>query len=176
VSAVAKLKNVVASQKRAMGALSDGLESIRRDIRELQATRERIETRPPPIETAFKRVDEFITALRRPLDLDLASAFVMVDDYRPPAMIYNVDHFAVALGAETYREHLKAQLRKRYEAEPGIADAERAKELARIDGEILETELAEEALIRNAEAAGISTLRRRDASPAAVLAADEVFE
>ena len=46
------------------------------------------------------------------------------------------------------------------------------RELKRIDTEILDAELAEEAMIRDAERAGLTALRRGDADPRAVLAAD----
>jgi len=48
-------------------------------------------------------------------------------------------------------------------------------ELARIDAELLDAELAEEGVIRDLEASGFDMLRRPDADPRALLAADEVL-
>ena len=91
------------------------------------------------------------------------------------ALIYNVEHFAVALGADRYGDHLKKKLKDHYVERPGISDKDREKELARIDADHVAAELVEESLIRNAERADIMLQRRRDANPAAVLAADEVL-
>ncbi|TAW18455.1 hypothetical protein [Rhizobium ruizarguesonis] len=47
----------------------------------------------------------------------------------------------------------------------GMSDSERAAQLRKIDAEIDAAERAEEALIRDAEEAGITVFRRRDARP-----------
>lgn len=56
--------------------------------------------------------------------------------------------------------------------ETGIDDAERARQLAKIDDHIFDCELAEEAALRAAQEAGIAIPRRPDADPRAVLARD----
>ena len=175
MNAAAKFKTAMTAQRAAMDTLSDGLESVRREIAALHEEHEDVSMMPPPIETALKRVDEYVALLQRPLESASAMEFMVAEEYRPPALLYNVDHFAVALGAEQYGKHLKKRLREAYADQPGISDADRQKELARIDADLMAAELVEESLIRNAERAGITLQRRRDANPAAVLAADEAL-
>jgi len=50
--------------------------------------------------------------------------------------------------------------------------AKKRADLAALDADLLAAEMAEESLIRSAEASGIEITRRRDADPRAVLAAD----
>lgn len=57
-----------------------------------------------------------------------------------------------------------------------MARADKRAELDRLDAEILRAELSEEAAIRAAEDAGLSTLRRGDADPRAVLATAAVLK
>ncbi|NGM47948.1 hypothetical protein G5B31_20740 [Rhodobacter sp. SGA-6-6] len=70
------------------------------------------------------------------------------------------------------RQVVKGQIEDRMLGQTGMNAATRAKRLAEAERDILEAELAEEALIRSMEASGIAVARRPDASPIALLAAD----
>ena len=85
---------------------------------------------------------------------------------------------ALLIGANrnAFRDQLAAMLEPAYsnEAKP-ISAEEREAALHRIDEDLLDLELAEEAAIRSAEAVGLHVQRRADADPRAVLAGDDAL-
>lgn len=73
------------------------------------------------------------------------------------------------------RQALTMRLDNVYSKKSGLTDEERAAAIGAADRNLFALEMAEEGLIREAERAGIDVLRRADADPRAVLAADEVL-
>ena len=157
------------SKTRSAGKdLSDGLESIRKRIRDLQDDRLTIEHSPPPQEVAFARVDAFVASLGG--STFSAKAFAAgPESYSQPRPMDRVDPF-IGWVSPHLAEAIKREVEALYQASPGMTDDERAARLEAIDREILDAELAEESLIRAAEAGGFLMARRYDADPRAVLA------
>ncbi len=157
--------------------LRDGVESIRKRIRTLSAQKAEIERLPPPFETACARVDELIeytvgaSMSRTPPPIRFTEG---PKAYRVPQHVDREDLIAAYL-APQLAEAMKAEVATIYETRPGISDDERAERLRVIDRELLDAELAEESIIRTAEAAGFPIHRRPDADPRAVLAHDKVL-
>ncbi|TGQ94637.1 hypothetical protein EN851_03535 [Mesorhizobium sp. M8A.F.Ca.ET.208.01.1.1] len=105
-----------------------------------------------------------------------ARVFTERDGYRAPAVIESAaGFFALAFAAPLMRERLAAEISAEYSAGDGPTAEAHKQMLAKLDAELLELEMAEEALLRAAEAAGIEILRRIDADPRAVLAADSAL-
>jgi hypothetical protein len=78
----------------------------------------------------------------------------------------------IATSRPAIRHVIQGQIEDLTKARPGMSDAELAARLAELDREIVDAELAEESAIRSLEVAGVTVLRRPDADPRAVLAAD----
>lgn len=81
----------------------------------------------------------------------------------------------IATSRPALREVLVGQINDLTRGQPGLTDHELAARLAVIDAEIMSAELAEEFAVRQLEQAGVSVLRRADASPLAVLAHDSAL-
>jgi hypothetical protein len=77
--------------------------------------------------------------------------------------------------APMFGEVVKKRVADVYQNTAGITEAERQKQMEAVDRDLLDAELAEESIIRAAEASGFAILRRSNASPMAVLAADETL-
>lgn len=71
---------------------------------------------------------------------------------------------------------IKGQLADHCHLRETIAAADRPARIAKAQAALLEAELAEEAICRALEGAGVEVRRRPDADPRAVLAADEVLQ
>ncbi|TGQ01415.1 MULTISPECIES: hypothetical protein [unclassified Mesorhizobium] len=171
----ANLKMLVAGQRKAMAGLTEGLEAVRAQIRGLKERRAKVEVQPPEIEIALQRVDAWIKPMRGALEIFRAPDFAAADGFRFPSVAGFEGPLALAVVADLASDAMKAKIRTAYETKPGISDQDRKAELLRLDQTLMEAELVEEELIRNATRAGINLLRRADADPRAVLAADAVF-
>lgn len=151
--------------------ISDGLEAIRAHVRELQDQRRHTEHLPTSLEKAHARVDAFIAG-EQAFAADRAPAPEVFSrspsDYRRPK--YEMMHLLVAYLAPALGEAMKAAVSVSYVEAEGISEDERSERLAKLDRDLLDAELAEEAVIRAAEDAGFSVHRRKDADPRAVLA------
>lgn len=78
----------------------------------------------------------------------------------------------VATCRPALRQIIEGQLSDLLQDRPALTDQEQAARLSELDRQILTTELHEERCIRQLEAAGLPVLRRPDAAPLALLAAD----
>lgn len=169
---------LLAGQKKATAAISDGLAELRMRRLRLLDERDELAARPAPKSEALaaldRDIDELVAIAKRETNVrSLTRA-------GHPAWTIPANGLLIALliGANrnAFRDQLAAMLEPAYSnsAKPISAD-EREANLRRIDDDLLDLELAEETAIRAAEAAGLSILRRADADPRAVLASDEAL-
>lgn len=175
----ANRKNVTALMSNARTAgdeLRRGIQDLRDHIETLRDRREEILKLPVALPLAEKRIDEWVTSqvsgarstATRP------EHFVSSREGWTPPRFALVDSLVIAL-ANQAAQALKEDLRTLYENMDCIDEADRQVEIAKLDEEMLDAELAEEGIIRTAEAAGFPVRRRADADPRAVLAVDEVL-
>ncbi|MBU1313605.1 MAG: hypothetical protein KJ947_11575 [Alphaproteobacteria bacterium] len=161
--------------RHAADELRVGLESIRQHIASLNQEKERVKALPPPIETAVERMEQWIDGCAAPARRRLhdATRFTWPSGtYEPPQ--YTADeHLAAAYLGPFMKQSLTAELEEVYKTTPGISDEDRAERLDHLDGDLLDAELTEESIIREAERAGLALPRRANADPRVVLAPDE---
>ncbi len=167
---------LLAGQKKATAAISDGLAELRLRRLRLLGERDELASRPVPKDEALRALDRDIDELVDTAK-DLANIRSLTRSEQPAWTIpANGILIGLLIGANraAFRDQLAAMLEPAYAggAKP-IAAEERAATLRRIDDELLDLEKAEEAAIRGAEAAGLSVSRRADADPRAVLLADK---
>lgn len=154
--------------------------SLRDRIADLRQEERRITRSPVPFSDARARVVEGVDrliGLRDPTNLQAVMSAGMrgAVDFAPGLRREIVstiawllrDDLISAIGNELEAEYEHSQ----YSSMP---EADRLGELIKVREEISLCELREEALIRRAEASGVSVERRIDASPAAILAKLEV--
>jgi hypothetical protein len=167
---------LLAGQKKATAAISDGLAELRMRRLRLLDERDALASRPVPKDEALRALDRDLDELVDTAK-DLANIRSLTRSEQPAWTIpANGILIGLLIGANraAFRDQLAAMLEPAYAsgAKP-IASEERAATLRRIDDDLFDLEKAEEAAIRGAEAAGLSVLRRADADPRAVLLADE---
>ena len=172
------LKKLLAGSRKAASSVSEGLQELRLRRLRLLDERDELASRPVPQHEALaaldRDLDELVDTAKRETNIrSLTRA-------ENPAWTIPQNGILIALLIGTNREAFRSQLAEMIapayaDAKP-IEAAEREAALRRIDEELLDIELAEESAIRAAEAAGLSVLRRADADPRAVLAADDEFD
>lgn len=171
-----KIKNAFTASRKAAAALGDNLEDIRQRIADLHEQRAGIEYHAPELAIALKRVDAFADHLRRPLEDFYLGHFAGAGRFVMPDILPQVTgRIALAGCADLIADALKARLRAQYANSDGISEKDREAKLAEIGEDLLALEMLEEASIRHAERAGFDILRRHNANPLAVLAADQVL-
>lgn len=165
-----------APRRKAGTTLHDAVAAQRGEIERLVTEREETERAPRPLEEAVARIDAWLAArteqvattggmFAAPGELPRSSASLVRGEREDLAGLF------ILLNRTALRERLVADARQHLEGHaPGLPEAERAARLAQIDGEIFRGELAEEALIREAEASGLAITRRGSADVRAVLA------
>ncbi len=172
------LKKLLTGSRKAAASVTDGLQELRMRRLRLLDERDEIAARPVPQAEALAALDR---------DIDELVAIAMRETnvrslIRAEAPAWTIPPNGVLMGLliganrDAFRKQLAEMIAPAYEngAQPIGAD-EREATLRRIDDDLLEVELAEEAAIRAAEAAGMSVLRRADADPRAVLAGDDAL-
>jgi hypothetical protein len=169
------LKKLLAGSRKAASSVSEGLQELRMRRLRLIDERDEIAARPVP-------KDEALAALDRDLDELIAIAkreTNMRSLTRADNPAWTIPQNGVLLGLllganrAAFRDQLADMIAPVYaNGSKPIAADEREAALRRIEEELLDIELAEEAAIRAAEAAGLTVLRRADADPKAVLASD----
>ncbi|MDP2779841.1 hypothetical protein [Devosia sp.] len=171
MSLFSKVKPNLNAIHDASRALVSGVELLRRQIQELREQRRTTSLAPVDEAEARRRLDSWVSDMRGQVLEQLSPAMFTAPDYQPRTPPANspitTSAIAVLLG-EMYSELIARQ----YSQVSGITDDERKAALRQIDADILDAEMTEESIIRNAEQAGISIMRRRDADPRAVLAFD----
>ncbi len=167
----------LALSREASQQLGRGVADIRSHIVALKVERKRIAALPVDQEEAFVRIDRLVEVVTETARQVYPNPFDMTrPDYQPKY------HFAqrpellllAQMGAEI-AQRMKAEALEFYQTNPGLDAATRAERIRGVDRKILDAELAEESMIRSAEAAGFPILRRRDADPRAVLAHEKVL-
>jgi hypothetical protein len=160
--------------KSVSSVIADSLQELRDQVEDAKSRREEILGLPVPVEVAISRA---VDAMRR----DIADA--QQRSTRPsqfavsPASWSKSYHsmaepgtLALAWLGDLLIDAVPAQIKAVYGENAGVTDHERQKLLDENDRELLDTELAEESIIRYAEDQGFSIERRIDADPRAILA------
>ncbi len=158
-------------------AFSDGLEDIRGQIDDLKSERDDIERQP---------VDEASAQARAALWVSRVIADAMEKAPSPQRFSIapsnwklpdagNINAVITAYQGEALAAAVKQEISDLYATQRGLSDQQRASALADVDRKLFELELAEESLIRGAEASNIPVSRRADADPRAVLAHQSVM-
>lgn len=168
---VNKLVSDLTDQTREAGnQLRDGLISIRDHIAKLNRRKEEITTRPPEEKVALARMADWVNAQSAHARSEVPAASRFTDAVHHPVEYFKFDKMAVAYLSGSIKEVLSAEIRALYKKSPGISDDDRASQLEALDDDLLDAELAEESIIRAAEAMGFHMTRRANADPRAVLA------
>ncbi|MFC3165411.1 hypothetical protein [Ciceribacter thiooxidans] len=163
-----------AASRGAMQEVREGISSIRARISSINDEIKKISRAHVPLNVATARIDALVNEFKEKQAeaLPLAERF-LTPDYTMPS--FRFDMIALFLAADSVGEHLKAQVREKVESAGSIDDAERHMRLADLDRQLLDCELSEESIIRQAEGMGFDVIRRPDADPRAVLAHDKVL-
>ncbi|SIP89866.1 hypothetical protein SAMN05880590_10177 [Rhizobium sp. RU35A] len=166
----------LALSREASQQLGRGVADIRSHIVALKLERKRIAALPVDQDETFARIDRLVdVATEAARQLYPTPADMVRPDYQPKPVALKPELLLLAqMGAEI-GQRMKAEALEFYKANPGLDAATRADRIRSVDRKILDAELAEESMIRSAEAAGFPILRRRDADPRAVLAHEKVL-
>lgn len=168
-------KKSVSKSKRAGADLFEGLEDIRLKIALARATISELERAPVALSIASDRIDTWLAALHNDDALKIFVRRFVFPTYRAPQPAEALDFIMGVLSQMARGEMLKLLTAIYGEAE-GLFDADRKSSIDAKAAELLSLELAEEAIIRNAETLGLELQRRPDADPRAVLARQENLE
>jgi len=170
------LKTTRGKAAKATAEAEAALEEIRQLRLRLLDQRDDLASRPLPLEHAVEAMEAALERQAEQAVADINMSGLMRPGGREPSL--NLDaHDRASLAFAAARKDIAALLRERLEAryesgpEP-LSREQKAQKLAALDDEILSAELAEEACIRELEVAGIAFMRRADADPRALLAAD----
>ena len=174
---MAKLKAQIAAAKKGTAGTVAGIEGLRRHREELLEEQELIKSLSPSQEEAKAALDLGLVEIEeeafRSFRRYHLSSLTRTNTPKLPEMDpEEVTGLLVATHRESIRAVLAAEVEKAYEAGDGITAADRAARLAEITAQLEEVERAEELAIRQAEAAGLEILRRRDVSPDGLLMTD----
>ncbi len=167
------MNNSVSKSKRGAKELFDGLEEIRTKVILASNDLSIIERAPVSLAIATERVDRWLESLH---DDELLKSFVhrfMFPTFNAPTPPEALDFMMGILSQMARGEMLKLLTGCYGEDIKGLSDDDRKERHTKKSAEILALELAEEAIIRNAEDLGLDVLRRSDADPRAVLAVKE---
>lgn len=176
MSAIRKIADALTGAGKAAGDVRKAVEKLRSDRLSLLDEREAIEGMATPRDEALAALDAGLDNLADKA-VEALSIASLTRPARAPSFAPSVpegDLFGLLIAAnrEAVREIIVDRLDEFYSAHPSMSAADKADAIAKIDAEIFERELAEEAAIRAAEQAGLAIERREDADPRAVLAAD----
>ncbi len=172
------LKAIFGKQQAATQGVIDAVEELRVAVIVAQDRRQQIERLPVDRARAEAAIDEGIAMMARKLDVRTIVAALTRPASGSPRL--DLGHVPEALFApwlatvapDALRSFFLDQVDDVYSSRDDPPEAERPAMIEQLDAEILSLELAEEKLLRMSEASGIPILRRADAAPEAVLAAD----
>lgn len=170
------LARALNASKAATEEINHGLSSIRDQILHLKAEARGIENAAVPEEEALRRVDDWVYLQSR----DVSEAFPSPDRFAKRHKYYTMPDVRIstaisALLAGQVAEEMKRRVKEHYASLRVPNEEEREVRSSALDRQLLDCELTEESIIRQAEAAGLPVLRRSDADPRAVLAHDKVL-
>jgi hypothetical protein len=163
------------------------IDTIRVRIGKLKDERDSLVDADVPQDEALQRLDDWIATERDRYRSGSIGAFIARDQGQVAPMIHptvsggntvsfgNVQSALVWIAPDLVRAALAAEIENHYRTrgDAGVADDDREQRLAELDDELLELETDEERMICQAEAAGLTVLRRGDADPRAIVAACE---
>ena len=174
-----KIRAAAQAFRRSSQQVGKDIDSVREQIVENRARREEIARLPVTKEAALARLEEWIGSLltNKRSGVDHLVAAMTAPGQRPaPDFLRNAADDIARIEwvlADRIRDLVGAALGNFYSERQGIDDAERERQLAKLDDDILDLELCEESIIRAAQEAGMKIPRRPDADPRAVLASDQ---
>ena len=156
--------------------IGDSLAEIRSRIEDLKDRRDEILSLPVNVEVAVERAEKWARyqvvsaqqAAPGPAHFCI-SPKRWNDAYHPHC---DPGVAALAYLGSAFIEAVKQEVIAAYGDDQGVTESERQDLVAQNDHEILEAELSEESIIRQAEQQGMTIDRREDADPRAVLAHD----
>lgn len=157
-------------EQSAMGgqALMGPLEDIRRKIVITHQAISDAHQVPVSQDEALARLDEWIASVSNTsIAVNFAGRFTS-PVFRMPASVVPPELLSAAM-CGPLRDMVAEKISEEYGTSDGLSAADRARRIEQMTRQLLELELAEEAIIRKAEDAGIDVLRRMDADPRAVL-------
>ncbi len=172
----AQISRAKAASKAAADEINSGIVSIRSRIADLQEEVRTVANSPVPIDQALSRVDEWVgisTAQYLKMAPQPSEFAASSGNYRMPG--FKPDVTLVWLLADKLAVEAKRHVSDYYRHLTPLSDEERDLRLAALDRKLLDCELTEESMIRQAEDAGFPICRRDDADPRAVLAHDKVL-
>lgn len=171
------VKKLLAGSRKAAASVSDGLQELRMRRLRLLDERDELASRPVPQADALAALDRDLDELVKIAKRETNVRSLTRADNPSWTIPQNGILIGLLIGAnrEAFRAQLTDMIAPAYADAKPIEAAEREASLRRLDEELLDIELAEEAAIRAAEAAGMSVLRRADADPRAVLAGDDAL-
>lgn len=172
--AIAKL---LKRQREATADIFGQLDTLRDRITILTDERVTVENWPLPFDDAVGSLDAWLNSIGFGQTVNVAgftsgsfNDHPVISDRAAGLMAMGL---LVAASKDKVRTVLIDELRTFYANRQSGTRTEKAAKLREIDAELLMLEREEERLIREAEAANISVLRRENAPPAIVLAFDE---
>lgn len=185
MSAARNLLSIFKRTRELGDQLNRDLGQVREEIAKAAAEVDRIRRLPRPREEAEADIRSLVEAGSRSFDTHLGD-FTKPGGAQLMAVMnaLNGDHGAIrrnqfgfmcAVAPAGMFDFLARKLDDTYAGGPGLTAAERATRLSKADAHLLELSLAEEAIIRACEAAGMVVMRRAEADPRAVLAPDSAL-
>lgn len=171
------LKSALAGSRSAVQKTATGIDQLRALRLRLLDERDRVEKTALPREEALSALDHSLDSMAN-LALEgthvahLAGRRDKHSKLDLGAIPERMVGLLVASNREAVRGLLLGKLDEFYANVEVLSSDEKQAELLRIETEVFDVELAEEAAIREAEKVGLPILRRGDADPRAALAAD----
>lgn len=176
MSALDKLKGVFANQAKAAAAVASTIEEVRGTIIAKANELHRLCAMPIPQAEAEAALDREIARHVEAARGVVARAVVGLTG-NGKRQSFDLDPtpteavaLQVAMNPQGFRKLAVAELTAQYRGREAMPRDQRAARIAEVEAELLDLETTEEAMIRQAERAGVEILRRANADPRAVLA------
>jgi hypothetical protein len=168
VQTTKKLLTALASQNAEVGRSVD---ELRDQIAKKRCERDNLLKQPVCKSEAVERLHAAVDACA--VTAGIEDLMHQITSARPINILNGFDHERVKwLLANVARKLLVTEVERFYGANPGLTANDRSERLAAIDADLRSLEMAEEALTRTAELAGVRILRRADMSPTVALLPD----
>lgn len=167
------LKDLISRTQSASKQLRTGLSEAREQIEALKAKKAETEALPPTMEVITRRAEEFADRVAHSVRSQYPDPERFIAGHYEPPQYYDPSETMGYYLRHILADAIVNECEEALEGRETISEQERGSRLAKIDADILAAELAEEAVIRMAEAGGFPVERRIDADPRAVLARDE---
>lgn len=168
------LTDLLKRAKSVSTVITESLEEIRSQIEDLKSRQDEISELPVAEDVAVSRAVAWMQAriVAAQQHVGSPARFSVSPDRWKNGWESTVDFGALTLAylGDQLLDAVSSEIKQLYAGRPGITDKERQKLLDDNDRQILDAELMEEAIIRQAEQQGYTIERRVDADPRAVLA------